>query len=160
MNQNPQGEKSGPTEFWMTLQNVVCFPGMHSFITSFLHQSEHESNIHTTRRASTYPCHLVFGTFTACHLLLHTCRPVFWSGVPIHWGSHSPGLRCSTSSERRGFLSQSHHLHSQTPVGSHRGALSGRCQLPSGSERGAEITYSHFIELLFFIYYRVKSGNI
>lgn len=73
--------------------------------------------------------------FTACHLRLRTCQPAFWNAAPTRWGSHSPDLRCLTSSERRGCLSQSRRLHSQTPAGSHREAQLGRCQLPSGSKR-------------------------
>lgn len=90
---------------------------------------------------------LGYRTFTACHLRLRTCQPAFWNAAPTRWGSHSPDLRCLTSSERRGCLSQSHPLHSQTPAGSHREAQLGRCQLPSGSKRGANITYCHFMNL-------------
>ncbi len=125
---------------------------MHSLVRSCSHQS----NFRTAIRASTF---LLFGTFTACHLLLlHTCRPVSWSGDPSHWGSRNPGPHCSMSLERKGFLHQIRLLHSQTPAGSRRGVLLGRCRLPSGSERREEKRiYVHVLELLFFLYCRIHT---
>lgn len=142
VNQNPPKIKlMCPTDVWMTSTVFSVSLGLAPLLHLPMNPTVAQQGVHPLLPG------LGYRAFTACHLRLRTCQPAFWNAAPTRWGSHSPDLRCLTSSERRGCLSQSRPLHSQTLAGSHREVQLGRCQLPSGSKRGANITYCHFTNL-------------